>query len=68
MTVREMIHDDQNRFRGDARVYWGKLTDNDLEQIDNNRERLIGKLRERYGWSTERARREVAFYFGEPTS
>jgi uncharacterized protein YjbJ (UPF0337 family) len=68
MTVREMVHDDQDRFYGDARVYWGKLTDSDLEQIDNNRDRLVGKLQERYGWSAERARREVVFYFGEKAS
>jgi len=28
---------------------WGKLTDNDLEQIAGSREKLVGRLQECYG-------------------
>lgn len=41
------------------RQQWGKLTDNDLEQINGNRDRLIGVLQERYGIAKEDAQRRA---------
>ncbi|HEX7976564.1 MAG TPA: CsbD family protein [Anaerolineales bacterium] len=45
--------------RGQVKVTWGKLTDDDLTQIDGQRDKLIGKLEERYGYSKMEAEREV---------
>jgi uncharacterized protein YjbJ (UPF0337 family) len=56
---------DPDRIRGDARIYWGKITDSDWEQIAGDKNRLLDKLQERYGWSREQARREVALHFGK---
>ena len=41
--------------RGSAKQQWGKLTDNDLEQIAGMRDKLVGKLQERYGIAQEEA-------------
>jgi uncharacterized protein YjbJ (UPF0337 family) len=43
------------RFRGEARRQWGKLSDEDLDYTAGEKERLIGKLQERYGWTPEQA-------------
>jgi uncharacterized protein YjbJ (UPF0337 family) len=45
--------------RGKAKEWWGKLTDDDLDVIDGNRDQLIGKLQERYGYTKEQAAKEV---------
>jgi uncharacterized protein YjbJ (UPF0337 family) len=45
--------------KGEAREKWGKLTDDDLQQIDGRREVLIGKLQTRYAISYEDAERQV---------
>lgn len=45
--------------RGEAKAQWGKLTDNDLEEVDGRREVLIGKLQTRYAISHEEAERQV---------
>ncbi len=45
--------------RGEAKRQWGKLTDDDLDQIDGNAAKLEGKIQERYGKSKEEAKREV---------
>ena len=45
--------------RGKAKEWWGNLTDDDLDVIDGNRDQLIGKLQERYGYSKDQAVREV---------
>ncbi len=45
--------------RGKSKEWWGKLTSDDLDMIDGNRDQLIGKLQERYGYSKARAAQEV---------
>lgn len=52
-----------NQFKGDARSTWGKITDDEWDQIHGEREKLVGKLQERYGWSREEADREVNDFF-----
>ena len=46
------------QFRGEVRKQWNKLTDDDLDIIDGEREKLEGRLQERYGWAKEQARTE----------
>jgi uncharacterized protein YjbJ (UPF0337 family) len=47
------------QLKGEARIQWGRLTDDDLDQIQGNAEKLAGKLQERYGYAKEQAQREV---------
>lgn len=47
------------QMKGDIKVWWGELTDDDIDVIAGNRDRLIGKLQERYGWAKSDAQREV---------
>jgi uncharacterized protein YjbJ (UPF0337 family) len=47
------------QLKGKALVKWGRLTNDDVDQIEGERERLVGKLRERYGLEREKAEREV---------
>lgn len=44
---------------GQVKEQWGKLTDDDLDQISGNREQLEGKIQERYGVEREEARKQV---------
>jgi len=37
------------QFRGELKKKWGKLTDDDLLQIEGNYDKLVGKVQERYG-------------------
>jgi uncharacterized protein YjbJ (UPF0337 family) len=47
------------QLKGQLRRQWGKLTDDEVDQIQGNAEILIGKLQERYGYSREHAEREL---------
>jgi len=47
------------QLKGKARIKWGKLTSDDIDQIKGQRQNLVGKLRERYGLATERAEQDV---------
>jgi uncharacterized protein YjbJ (UPF0337 family) len=48
-----------NQLRGEIRTRWGKLTDDDMTQIEGNAEKMIGKLQERYGYKREQAEKEI---------
>lgn len=47
------------QLKGMAREQWGKLTNDDLDQIQGRSEQLIGKLQERYGIARDEAERQV---------
>jgi uncharacterized protein YjbJ (UPF0337 family) len=46
------------QLKGEVRTQWGKLTNDDVDQIEGNTEKLLGKLQERYGYARERAQEE----------
>ncbi len=45
--------------RGQVKQQWGKLTDNQLDRIKGRTEELVGLLQENYGYTQERAQKEV---------
>lgn len=47
------------QFTGKAKSKWGELTDDELTEINGNREQLEGILQERYGLAKDKARDEV---------
>ena len=47
------------QLKGKVRSQWGKLTEDELDQINGNSEQLVGLLQERYGYAKDRAQREV---------
>jgi uncharacterized protein YjbJ (UPF0337 family) len=44
--------------RGQVKEWWGKLTDDDLEQAEGKADRLIGLLQQKYGYTREQAEEE----------
>jgi uncharacterized protein YjbJ (UPF0337 family) len=47
------------QMKGNVREWWGKLTDDDLEKIGGKKDKLMGALQERYGYTRERADEEI---------
>src|SRR5262245_11760650 len=47
------------QMRGELRSWWGKLSENDFEKIAGRKDRLIGMLQEKYGYTHEAAQQEV---------
>lgn len=59
----DVIKGKWNQFKGNARVEWGKLTDDDWDQIAGNRDKLVGRLQESYGWERHETERKVDEWF-----
>ena len=59
----DIIKGKWSQLKGEARIQWGKITDDEWDQIAGNKDKLVGKLQERYGWSREDAERNADEYF-----
>jgi uncharacterized protein YjbJ (UPF0337 family) len=55
----ETLKGQWKQLKGHVRKQWGKLTDDDLDQIHGDAEILAGKIQERYGRAKDEAQREV---------
>lgn len=64
----DVIRGKWNQLKGDMRVQWGKLTDDDMERIGGNKDKLVGTLQERYGWDKEHAEREADTFMSKHSS
>jgi uncharacterized protein YjbJ (UPF0337 family) len=56
----EKIKGSWTQTKGAVKEQWGKLTDDDLMEIEGRREQLVGKIQTRYGISHEQAEAQVS--------
>lgn len=61
---RDTLKGQWTQLKGKVREQWGKLTDDEIDQMQGNAEMLIGKIQERYGRSREEAEREFDTWYG----
>ena len=47
------------QLKGQVKERWGRLTDDDIDQIEGRLDKLTGKIQEVYGSSREAAEREI---------
>jgi uncharacterized protein YjbJ (UPF0337 family) len=47
------------QMKGEVQTQWGKLTSDDLDQINGNLDKLVEAVQWRYGYAWERAEKEV---------
>jgi uncharacterized protein YjbJ (UPF0337 family) len=45
--------------RGQVKEWWGRLTDDELEQAGGNSEQIIGLIQQKYGYTREHAEEEL---------
>jgi uncharacterized protein YjbJ (UPF0337 family) len=53
------------QIKGKVREQWGKLTNDDLDQIQGRSEQLVGRVQERYGLAKDEAQRQVNAWLDE---
>ncbi len=47
------------QFKGQVKEQWGKLTDDEIDEIAGRRDQLEGKIQERYGLAKDQVRTDV---------
>jgi uncharacterized protein YjbJ (UPF0337 family) len=45
--------------KGKVKTQWGKLTDDDLTQVEGNKDRLIGVIQQKYGLARDKAEAQL---------
>ncbi len=55
---KDIVEGKWKQLRGQAKEWWGKLTDDDLDRAGGKSEQLIGLLQEKYGYTREQAEEE----------
>jgi len=59
-TIWQKIKGSWTQTKGAIKEQWGKLTDDDLMEIQGRRDQLVGKIQTRYGISQEEAEAQVS--------
>ena len=55
----DILQGNWKQLKGWAKENWGELTDDELDQVEGRRERLAGKLQEKYGYTKQQAEDEI---------
>lgn len=55
----DIVKGNWKQLKGKAREEWGDLTDNELEEMAGQKDQMVGKLQEKYGWTREEAQRRA---------
>jgi uncharacterized protein YjbJ (UPF0337 family) len=55
----DRIQGNWKQFTGKVKEQWGKLTDDEIDEIAGRRDQLEGKIQERYGLAKDQVRSDV---------
>jgi uncharacterized protein YjbJ (UPF0337 family) len=56
---KDILEGKWKQIRGEAKAWWGKLTDDDLDRAAGKLDVLAGLLQEKYGYTHQRAVEEI---------
>lgn len=56
---KDILEGKWKQMRGEAKAWWGKLTDDDLDRAAGKYEVLAGIIQEKYGYTREQAANEI---------
>ena len=63
----DQIKGNWKQVAGQAKVQWGKLTDDDMDIVAGHRDQLAGRIQERYGVAREEAEKQVTAWQAKAT-
>lgn len=61
-SIWNQVEGNWNQFKGVVKEKWSDLSDDELEQMEGRRDRIVGKIQERYGenqWKMADIEREL---------
>ena len=56
---RDIFKGHWDEIKGSLKQQWGKLTDDDITEMEGNYDKLRGKLEKAYGYQKDEAEREI---------
>jgi uncharacterized protein YjbJ (UPF0337 family) len=65
---KDILEGKWRQLRGRIKTQWGKLTDDELDEIEGNFDLLIGKVQEKYGQTRAEIERDLNMLLSEEPS
>ena len=59
---RDILEGQWKQIKGKVKQQWGRLTDDELDQMSGTYDELAGVIQERYGYSREEAMNELDMF------
>lgn len=59
----DIIEGKWDQAKGTLKKKWGELTDDEIAQMNGERDKISGKLQEKFGWTKDQAERELTDLF-----
>ena len=59
---KNIIEGNWEQLKGDIQKTWGKLTNDQMDQIEGDRKKLVGYLQENYGIAEDEAEKQISEY------
>lgn len=56
---RDIVQGNWKQIKGEVQKQWGKLTNDNLDEINGNREILLGQLQKSYGIAKDEAEKQL---------
>jgi uncharacterized protein YjbJ (UPF0337 family) len=53
------------QLKGSVKKRWGKLTDDEVDQVEGETQKLIGLLQKKYGYAKKKAEKQVDEFLDE---
>ncbi|GGB51368.1 UPF0337 protein [Oceanisphaera marina] len=55
----DIVEGNWKQFKGKVQTQWGKLTDDQLDEVNGRRQELAGKIQEVYGVNKDEAEKQI---------
>ena len=65
---KDILEGSWKQMRGHVKEWWGKLTNDDLDKINGQYDRLVGLIQHKYGYTKAQAEQEVEHHLRDYTS
>ncbi|MDX2154644.1 MAG: CsbD family protein [Bryobacteraceae bacterium] len=55
----DWIEGNWKQLKGSIKEKWGQLTDDEIDQMGGKKDKLVGAIQKRYGYTRDQAEREI---------
>jgi uncharacterized protein YjbJ (UPF0337 family) len=62
---KDILAGNWKQFAGKVKQQWGKLTDDEITQINGRSEELAGRLQEKYGYTKQEAENQINQFYNK---
>lgn len=56
---KDIIQGNWRQLKGEAQKQWGRLTNDQIDQVEGNREKLLGFIQKSYGVAKDEAEKQI---------